>query len=82
MGKRNKIQYCLKDHLKMISEEERAEYQERFKDFIELVSGCESDEQVLARCKAHDAEHGTVFLDEAIHYTIYCIACHRADCVC
>ena len=82
MGKRNKIQYCLEDHLKMISESERADYQEQFNDFIALVRECENDEQVIARCKAHDAEHGTELMDEAIHFTIYCIACHRADCVC
>ena len=72
----------MEDHLKLMAADQKETYQQQHKDFIELVRSCENDGQVLAACKAHDAQHSTDFTEEAIYFTIYCIACHRVDCVC
>lgn len=80
--KRNKIKYCFEDYRSRITESERREYEEKFKPLVEIILDANDDDEVLARVREHDTANGTDFISEAINYKIYCIVCHRVDCVC
>lgn len=80
--KRSKIKYCFEDYRSLISESERLEYEEKFRPLVAIILDSADDDEVLARVREYDAAHGTDFISEAINYKIYCIVCHRVDCVC
>lgn len=68
--------------MKTISEEEGKSYQEKYKDFIDIIYSSEDDDEIMTRVKTYDAEHGTDFFSEAVNFKVYCVACHRVDCIC
>lgn len=80
--KRNKIRYCYEDYMKNISEEEKKDYRRRFAPLIDIISRADSDKEVMAMAKDYDAEQGTALFAEAVHLTVYCIACSKFDCDC
>lgn len=80
--KRNKIRYCYEDYLKNCSDQEGADYQQRFAPLIEIMAAAEDDREIMAKAKAYDSEHGTEMFAEAVHLTVYCIACGKFDCDC
>ncbi|WP_073613931.1 hypothetical protein [Desulfopila aestuarii] len=61
---------------------EKAEYQEQFAPLIDIITRAEDDKEVMALAKAYDSEHGTEMFAEAVHLTVYCIACSKFDCDC
>lgn len=63
-------------------EEEQARYQREFAPLIEIIHATEGDRQIMAAAKEYDAEHHTEMFAEAVHLTVYCIACHKFDCDC
>lgn len=79
---RNKIQYCYEDYIKSISEHEKVEYQEKFGPLIDIISQADGDKAIMALAKTYDAENGTEMFAEAVHLTVYCIACSKFDCDC
>ena len=80
--KRKKIRYCYEDYCKTVSDEERRLFDKKFKALIEIIYSSENDEEILARARDYDAGHNTDIFSEAINFTIYCLACHRVDCIC
>ena len=80
--KRSKIKYCYEDYIKNCSAEEKARYQQRFAPLIEIISQAEDDKAVMAMAKDYDSGHGTEMFAEAVHLTVYCIACGKFDCDC
>ncbi len=80
--KRNKIEYCYEDYMKNTSEEEKMDYREKFGPLIDIISQADGDREVMAMAKAYDAENGTEMFTEAVHLTMYCIACSKFDCDC
>ena len=80
--KRSKIRYCFEDYCKTITPEEKAQYRKQNAPFIDIVLSSADDDEIMQRVRAYDAEHQTEFLDEAIRFKIYCIACRRVDCIC
>ncbi|SHO49044.1 hypothetical protein SAMN02745220_02646 [Desulfopila aestuarii DSM 18488] len=80
--KRTKIRYCYEDYMNNSSAVEKAEYQEQFAPLIDIITRAEDDKEVMALAKAYDSEHGTEMFAEAVHLTVYCIACSKFDCDC
>jgi len=80
--KRTKIRYCYEDFIKNSSAGEKAEYQARFAPLIDIISRAEDDKEVMALARAYDSEHGSEMFAEAVHLTVYCIACSKFDCDC
>lgn len=80
--KRNKIKFCYEDYMANISDEEKSGYQQRFHELIEIIGRADDDREVMALAKEHDAVHNSGLFDEAVHLTMYCIACHKMDCDC
>lgn len=80
--KRNKIQYCYEDYMKNCSAEEKSAYQEQFAPLIEIIGRADGDKEVMAMAKEYDAENNTEMFAEAVHLTVYCIACSKFDCDC
>jgi len=80
--KRNKIRYCYEDYMKHSSEEVQAEYKERYAPLIEIMAKAEDDREIMALAKEYDARQGTEMFAEAVHLTVYCIACSKFDCDC
>jgi len=61
---------------------EKAAYQTRFAPLVDIITRTEDDREIMALAKAYDAEHGTEMFAEAVHLTVYCIACSKFDCDC
>ena len=80
--KRTKIRYCYEDYMTTLPETTRTEYQQRFAPLINIIDGAEDDKEIMALAKAYDSEHQTAMFDEAVHLTVYCIACSKFDCDC
>lgn len=80
--KRNKIQYCYEDYIKNISDGEKNQYLEKFGPLVDIINQADGDKEVMAMAKAYDAENGTEMFAEAVHLTVYCIACSKFDCDC
>jgi len=80
--KRTKIRYCYEDYMKNCSAAEQAEYQAQFAPLIDIISRAEDDKEVMDLAKSHDSKHGTEMFAEAVHLTVYCIACSKFDCDC
>jgi hypothetical protein len=80
--KRRKIQYCYEDYMKNISAEEKAEYQSRFGPLIDIIERSDDDREVMTLSREFDQANGTKMFDEAVHLTVYCIACSKFDCDC
>lgn len=80
--KRNKIRYCYEDYIKNCTAEQKAGYRQQFAPLIEILSLAEDDREIMAMAKAYDSEHGTEMFAEAVHLTVYCIACGKFDCDC
>ncbi|MCF6289942.1 MAG: hypothetical protein L3J03_02920 [Desulfobacterales bacterium] len=80
--KRNRIRACYKDYLKTLAEEEKDRYLRETVPLAGIINTSDGDVEVLARARAYDAEHGTDFFSLAVDFTIYCLACHRVDCIC
>jgi hypothetical protein len=68
--------------MKTLSAEEKTTYQQNFAPLIEIIAEAEDDKAVMAIAKAYDAENGTEMFAEAVHLTVYCIACSKFDCDC
>ncbi len=80
--KRNKIRACYRDYLNTLAAEERERYSRQTVPLAEIINTSDGDVEVLARVREYDAEHGTDFFSLAVDFTIYCLACHRVDCIC
>lgn len=80
--KRSKIKYCYRDYCKTLSEDEHARYLQQYQPLVEIIMSAADDDEVLGRVRAYDEKNGTDLFAEAVNFTIYCIACHRVDCVC
>lgn len=80
--KRNKIRYCYEDYMNTLSTAERGDYQQRFAPLIDIMAQAEDDREIMALAKAYDSNHNTAMFDEAVHLTVYCIACSKFDCDC
>lgn len=80
--KRNRIRACYKDYLTTLAQEERERYLAETVPLGEIINSSNGDVEVLDRVRAYDAEHNTDFFSLAVDFTIYCLACHRVDCVC
>lgn len=80
--KRNKIRFCYEDYMKNVSTEEKAVYQRQFGPLIDIISRADDDKEVMSMAKLYDSEHGTEMFTEAVHLTVYCIACSKFDCDC
>ena len=80
--KRNKIAYCYKDYCKTLSDQERQDYQEKVKPLLDIMASSEDDREIIAQAREYDRANGTDILSEAINLTVYCLACHRVDCIC
>lgn len=79
---RNKIRYCYEDYMKTVTDEERLEYQRKYAPLIEIIAKGENDKQIMAMAKEYDSNHSTEMFSEAVHLTVYCIACSKFDCDC
>lgn len=79
---RKKIQYCYEAYMAHLPQEEKDEYQRKYAPLVTIIMEGKGDKDVLARAKEHDAEAGTELFAEAVHLTVYCIACHEFDCSC
>ncbi|WP_419174600.1 hypothetical protein [Desulfosediminicola sp.] len=79
---RNKIRYCYEDYMKTVTDTERLEYQRRYAPLIDIIARGENDREVMTMAREYDSEHSTEMLAEAIHLTVYCIACSKFDCDC
>ncbi len=80
--KRTKIRYCYEDYMKTLSDEEITDYQQRFMPLINIIAEAEDDKAVMAMAKEYDTQHGSEIFAEAVHLTVYCIACSKFDCDC
>lgn len=80
--KRKKIQFCYEDYMKNISETEKAEYQQKFAPLVEIIAKADGDKEVMAMAREYDTANDTKMFDEAVHLTVYCIACSKFDCDC
>ena len=80
--KRNRIRYCFEDYLKTITASERERYEEEFKPLIALILASADDDEVMDRVRQYDTLHGTDLFAEVLKFKIYCIVCHRVDCIC
>jgi hypothetical protein len=80
--KRRKIKFCYEDYCRTISDDTREKYNKTFKPLVEIILSAEHDEEILDQAKKYDLVNGTDIFSEAVNFTIYCIACHRVDCVC
>lgn len=79
---RNKIRYCYEDYMKTVSDGERLAYQQKYGPLIDIITRAENDRQIMAMAKAYDGDHATEMFAEAVHLTVYCIACSKFDCDC
>lgn len=68
--------------MKQVSAEEKAGYQQRFAPLIDIISRAEDDKEIMALAKQYDSDHTTEMFAEAVHLTVYCIACGKFDCDC
>jgi hypothetical protein len=68
--------------MKTLSDDEKTDYQQKFMQLISIIAEAEDDKAVMAMAKEYDAEHGTEMFAEAVHLTVYCIACSKFDCDC
>lgn len=68
--------------MKNCSAEEKAEYQVRFAPLIDIISQAEDDKEIMALAKTYDIENNAEMFAEAVHLTVYCIACSKFDCDC
>jgi hypothetical protein len=68
--------------MKNISAEEKLKYQNLYNPLIDIISRAEDDKEVMAMAKEYDTAHGTEMFAEAVHLTVYCIACSKFDCDC
>ena len=64
------------------TEEQQQDYRQRFAPLVEIITTTEGDREIMARAREYDALHDTEMFAEAVHLTIYCIACHKFDCDC
>ena len=80
--KRRKINYCYQDYKSTLSEEERTDYQKRFAPLIDIMVNAADDREIMTLAKAYDSEHQTTMFEEAVHLTVYCIACSKFNCDC
>lgn len=68
--------------MKNCSAAEQADYQKRFAPLIDIISRAEDDKEVMNLAKVYDSQNGTDMFAEAVHLTVYCIACSKFDCDC
>jgi len=80
--KRKKIKYCYEDFCKTITDKEREEYGEKFRVLIEIIYSANNDEEIMARAREYDEKHNTDLFAEAVNFKVWCLACHRVDCIC
>lgn len=80
--RRSKIRYCYEDYINTLSETEQADYQQQFGPLIDIMDRAESDKEIMALAKTYDKENGSSMFEEAVHLTVYCIACSKFDCDC
>jgi hypothetical protein len=80
--KRTKIRFCYEDYMKNCPVEERDGYQQRFAPLIEIIARAEDDREVMELAREYDQANGTELFAEAVHLTVYCIACSKFDCNC
>lgn len=64
------------------SAEHQAQYRKKYQGLISIIEETDGDRQIMAKAKEYDTEHGTEMFAEAVHLTIYCIACSKFDCDC
>lgn len=64
------------------SAEHQAQYRKKYQGLISIIEETDGDRQIMAKAKEYDAEHGTEMFAEAVHLTVYCIACSKFDCDC
>lgn len=80
--KRKKIEYCFKDYLTTLSAADQKLYRKKTGPLEEIIYSASDDEEIVARAREFDAEHGTDIMGQAVKLTIYCIVCHEFDCTC
>lgn len=80
--RRKKIQYCYEDYMKTLPAEERTSYQEKFAPLVQIIEDAENDKAIMAQAREFDAANGTAMFEEAVHLTVYCIACSKFNCDC
>lgn len=80
--RRNKIKYCYEDYMNNCPPEEKESYQQKFAPLIDIIGKAGDDKEVMALAKKYDSERQTEMFAEAVHLTVYCIACSKFDCDC
>lgn len=68
--------------MKTVTAEEKTRYQRQFAPLIAIISRAEDDREIMDMAKKYDSEHTTEMFAEAVHLTVYCIACSKFDCDC
>ena len=80
--KRKKIQFCFEDYCKTLPVEDKQNFLDIYSPLVRIIQSSESDEEILNKAKEFDSINNTDIFSQAVNFTIYCIACHRFDCIC
>ena len=80
--KRKKIEYCFEDFCKSVSEQDKRNFLDLYSPLVDIIYSSENDEEILSKAREYDAVNSTDIFSKAVNFTIYCLACHRFDCIC